>query len=151
MQLVCGKCGAIAELDGDSLHDTHRPACGACGGRLRRIGSDDLDDDAPAPAQRHPPTQRLAVEEPEPFDAEGFLWRGREREQKGDLPGALADCAAALDLEPELPSAYLLRAAIYVRADAATAAARDLETFLRLAPDHPQAPRARSKLNELRG
>jgi tetratricopeptide (TPR) repeat protein len=184
LRLQCGACGAVAELDAESLSDTHRPACLRCGGRLRRVGGDEEEDDAedqrddavarrprgdgegraprgpaptglrktdagPAGARKGPPAR--AVEQPEPFDADGFLWRARERERKGDLAGALADCDAALELEPDLAPVWLLRGATRARQGQTAAAATDLERFLALAPDHPQAPRTRAKLAELRG
>lgn len=158
LRLECGSCGAVAELDAESLSDTHRPACLRCGGRLRRVGGDDEADEdqavdrgraepAPVPPRVRPP----AHEAPEPFDADGFLWRARERERKGDLSGALTDCDAALELEPDLAPVWLLRGATRARQGQTAAAVNDLERFLALAPDHPQAPRTRAKLAELRG
>jgi len=184
LRLECGACGAVAELDAESLSDTHRPACLRCGGRLRRVGGDEEDDDerddavarrprsdgegrgaprgpastglrktdaGPAGARKGPPARAERVEQPEPFDADGFLWRARERERKGDLAGAVTDCDSALELEPDLAPVWLLRGATRARQGQTAAAAQDLERFLALAPDHPQAPRTRAKLAELRG
>lgn len=183
LRLECGACGAVAELDAESLSDTHRPACLRCGGRLRRVGGGDADDDdrddavdrgqrgldrgraaprgpastglrtaeaGPAGARKGPPPP-ASRDDPEPFDADGFLWRARERERKGDLAGALSDCDAALELEPDLAPVWLLRGATRARLGETAAAAEDLERFLALAPDHPQAPRTLAKLRELRG
>jgi tetratricopeptide (TPR) repeat protein len=161
LRLECGACGAAAELDAESLSDTHRPACLRCGGRLRRVGGREDDDDPLDAAQDRaraepaavPPRTRAkpAPEAPEPFDADGFLWRARKRELEGDLAGALSDCDAALELEPDLAPVWLLRGAARARQGDAAAAARDLERFLALAPEHPQAARTRAKLAELRG
>lgn len=151
--LECAGCGAENDLDADSLHDTHRPACTRCGGHeLRRR--------VERRARRPEATSRALVDdelrtEPfpsdvEPVDAEGFLWRGHFRAASGDLTGAIADAVLAVDLDPFLAPAWLLRGAVRLRQGDRAGAATDLETFLRLAPEHPQATRTRQRLADLR-
>lgn len=151
--LECLRCGATNDIEADSLHDTHRPACWSCGGAdLRRVTG---PRPAPAPAAPRVEHDDLRLEPfpagAEPADAEGFLWRGHFRAASGDLGGALADAVRAVDLDPFLASAWLLRGAVRLRQGDRAGAAADLETFLRLAPEHPQAARTREKLGELRG
>ncbi len=149
--LECAGCGASNDLDADSLHDTHRPACWRCGGHeLRRK--------VERRARAAPPRPRVDDElradpfpsDVEPADAEGFLWRGHFRAASGDLTGAVADAVQAVDLDPFLAPAWLLRGAVRLRQGDRAGAASDLETFLRLAPEHPQASRTRQRLADLR-
>ncbi len=74
--------------------------------------------------------------------------RGVARKTLGDTDGALADFEAAIRAQPGLPGphanvGYILHARGEFRGAAAA-----LARFLRLAPDHPDAPEARSVLAE---
>jgi hypothetical protein len=119
--LQCEKCGATEDLEADSLNDTHRPACARCGGKLKRTGSGSRP---PRKSPVAPPAPTREVDdlriEPfptgvEPKDAEGFLWRGHARAASGDLSGAVADALRAVDLDPFLAPAWLLRGALRLR------------------------------------
>jgi hypothetical protein len=153
----CQECGARSVLDAESLQDTHRPGCLRCGGRVRQVVVEAGGAAAAAPPRPTPPPEvdDLRPEAPfpvgrEPTDGEGFLWRGHARAAAGDVTGALADAARAVDLDPFLAPAWLLRGALRLRQGDRIGAANDLDHFVRLAPEHPQAERTRQKLTELR-
>lgn len=151
--LECERCGAPNDLDADSLHDTHRPACARCGSRSLRRKVERRAPPPRWPAPAHEVDELRTEPFPsgvEPTDAEGFLWRGHFRAASGDLAGAIADAVRAVDLDPFLAPAWLLRGAVRLRQGDREGGACDLETFLRLAPEHPQAARARRKLADLR-
>lgn len=150
--LECADCGAKNDLDADSLHDTHRPACTRCGGHELRRKVERRERRA-APAARVRDDELRTEPFPsdvEPADAEGHLWRGHFRAASGDLTGAIADAVRAVDLDPFLAPAWLLRGAVRLRQGDREGGASDLETFLRLAPEHPQAARTRKRLADLR-
>jgi tetratricopeptide (TPR) repeat protein len=135
LAFVCRECGATCELPASSLEDTHRAGCLECGGRLMQA--------------TRPDGTRREVARAE-GDAEEAMWRGHARLAAGDLEGALADASRAVELDPLLAPAWLLRGSIRVRQGDRDGATADLEQFLRLAPEHPQAERTRQKLIELR-
>jgi tetratricopeptide (TPR) repeat protein len=87
-----------------------------------------------------PPTLALAtraVPEAEALAIRGRLWRPRRPDQML----ALQDANRAISIDPKSAEGYLLRANLLLDADNRSAAARDLRTALRLAPDDPRVRR----------
>ena len=80
------------------------------------------------------------------FDAEVRFWveqfdgamalveRGREKEKKGDLDGALGDYTRAIEIDPRNDAAYGLRGTAKLRSRDLPGAARDLQKKLEIAP-----------------
>ena len=74
-------------------------------------------------------------------DAPTFLYRAAVRGMLGDFRGSVEDCDQSLRMKPDVPEAYLRRGAAFLALGDRTAAARDLQKTLELAP--PQWPQRR--------
>jgi tetratricopeptide (TPR) repeat protein len=72
------------------------------------------------------------------------------RRDTGDLAGSLADLGRAMELDPENTDLYLERAETHEAIGDPAAALVDLETVLRLRPDHPMAEAVRRRIAALR-
>ena len=79
--------------------------------------------------------------------AEEYIERGAERENAGDVPGAISDYSAAIAIDPQNANAYFLRGKVYIRVDRIRAA-DDFRKVLALEPNHPQAATLRSFVND---
>lgn len=63
-----------------------------------------------------------------------YLGRGIARDENGDLDGALADCAAALRLEPRSQRTYADRAVVYMKKREMALALNDIQAAMALGP-----------------
>jgi len=70
----------------------------------------------------------------EPTDAEGYDWRGRVWDSKGDLDRALADFDSAVRLDPKFAATYRHRGNVFRRKGDHQKAIADFDTAIQLDP-----------------
>ncbi len=83
--------------------------------------------------------------------AEAMMGRALTRSQVGDHAGATADLTIVIERWPEEHVALALRGDAHRQLGRRIEAIRDYERFLRVAPGHPAASRARKNLAKVRG
>ena len=69
----------------------------------------------------------------------------------GKLDLAEKSLQSALQLDPKMPQAYLQLVNLYLQQKRSPEAIAQLETFLKVFPDSPLAPKARESLTRLKG
>jgi tetratricopeptide (TPR) repeat protein len=74
----------------------------------------------------------------QPRDAQGYVDRAVERQAQGDLAGAVADCTAALNLDPQAVAAYVVRSLARAGQGYAERAEADFNRALSLHPADAQ-------------
>ncbi len=98
-----------------------------------------------------PPADPSRALEAEPADAAGFLRRARQRQDRGDFTGAVADCAEALKREPDNLDAFLTRAAVRHDQGYLERALADLDRALQLRPADGRPYLLRGKIQAAEG